>query len=268
MAEADFMARLCEAVARRPFEPFELELPDGRRVTVDRPEAIAFRAGVAVYLGQDRTCTLFNHRQMRQVALASDHPPRRQARPWTAGLLAGFLLGICGAVIAATVEIESIVGSGPIFSGIGLWVAEHGRRRGLRGMFWLGMSTLMLTLLVFAVINLAEWGPADARRPVSVMLMIYQSLAVSAGLIMLWRLFDDAREASPVPWQFNLRSLLGLICLIAVSLGAARVSFDLGLATLTATATAMTAATCGALAALGLVLYLRSKSIVSIHPGV
>lgn len=244
MGEPDLMQRLDESVKRQPFAPFDLRLPDGTLVTIDSPQAIAFRAGMAVYLGPDRTCTLFDHEEMRRFTLAVEHPPATGSRGVTAGWLTAFLLGICGAVIAATADIESIVGTGPAFSALGLVVAERGRRHRLRGMFWTGLSTLILSLFVFGLINVAEWSPDQARIPVAILLMIYQMVVIPAGLITLWKLFDTG--PTDRAWQFDLRSLLGLICLIAVSLAAARVANNQGVTPQTAAAIALATATlCG-----------------------
>ena len=113
-----------------------------------------------------------------------------------AGLLVMQLLGICGAVLAATIEIVSIVGSGPIFSILGLVVAECGRRSGSRALIWLGTSALVLALSLFGLINLAGWGPKEARDPVSLILLVYEGVIVPIGLIILWRAFVPRRSMS------------------------------------------------------------------------
>lgn len=46
---------------RVPFEPFEVELVSRTRFTVDHPEALVFRGGLAVYIALDGTPTLFDH---------------------------------------------------------------------------------------------------------------------------------------------------------------------------------------------------------------
>ena len=46
---------------RAPFRPFDVELVSGGRFTVDHPEALVFRGGVAVYVAPNGTPTLFDH---------------------------------------------------------------------------------------------------------------------------------------------------------------------------------------------------------------
>jgi hypothetical protein len=160
------------------------------------------------------------------------------------------LLGIAGSVVAAAVEIETIVGTGPVFSGVGGVVAECGRRCRMRGMFWLGISTLILSLFVFGLINVAEWSPGEAQRPVSVLLLIYECVAIPAGLMALWRLWVAAPDQPSGPWQFNLRSLMLVMVLVAVALAAVRAANRFSLGVLAAIAIGLCAA---ALFATGLI---------------
>ncbi len=46
---------------RAPFASFTVELVSGERITVDHPEALVYRGGLAVYVALDGTPTLFNH---------------------------------------------------------------------------------------------------------------------------------------------------------------------------------------------------------------
>jgi hypothetical protein len=49
--EAGNFDRTLRGMARRtPFEPFVVELVNGSRIEVDHPEAIVFRAGLAVFV--------------------------------------------------------------------------------------------------------------------------------------------------------------------------------------------------------------------------
>ena len=53
---------------RVPFQPFAVELVSGAVVTVDHPEAIVFRAGLAVYISPDGTPSLFDHEGVSQLS--------------------------------------------------------------------------------------------------------------------------------------------------------------------------------------------------------
>ncbi len=55
----DFSLR---AFARRtPFHPFSVELTSGEQFTVDHPEALVFRGGLAVYVAPDGRPVMFDH---------------------------------------------------------------------------------------------------------------------------------------------------------------------------------------------------------------
>jgi hypothetical protein len=256
MSDARLAQRLHASARRRPFEPFEVELPDGERLTIDDPEAVAVRGDVAVYIGPEGSCTLFESDQVRPLAR---HSPRRPgiSRSTLAGLLILHLLGIGGSVIAAAVQIESIVGTGPAFSVLGLIVAECGRRSRLRSMYWIGLSTLALSLFVFALINIAEWSPAEASVPVPVLLLAYESVVIPLGLRTLWRMFVAAPADARLARQFDLKSLLWLFGLLAVALAAGRAASDQGLSGMASTAIGIMT---GTIAVLGLMAFRAEQA--------
>jgi hypothetical protein len=51
-------------VRRRPFESFQIRFVDGESITIDHPEAVVFRGGVAVYISPRGEPTLFDHRSV------------------------------------------------------------------------------------------------------------------------------------------------------------------------------------------------------------
>jgi hypothetical protein len=52
---------------RKPFRPFTVELVSGDRVKVDHPEALVYRAGVAVYISPAGSLTVFDHEGVSQI---------------------------------------------------------------------------------------------------------------------------------------------------------------------------------------------------------
>lgn len=63
--EADNFDRSLRAfVRRRPFESFVIRFVDGLSITVDHPEAVVTRAGVAMYFDPEGQPTLFDHRSV------------------------------------------------------------------------------------------------------------------------------------------------------------------------------------------------------------
>jgi hypothetical protein len=64
---------------RVPFQPFAVELVSGSLITVDHPEALVFRSGLAAYIAPDGTPSLFDHEGVSQLLTAnqsrSTQPP-------------------------------------------------------------------------------------------------------------------------------------------------------------------------------------------------
>lgn len=69
-----------EAAHRRaPFRPFTVELVGGRRVVVDRPDALVVRGGVAVFVDDKGTPTIFDHEGVTAIlGEASGDGPRKR----------------------------------------------------------------------------------------------------------------------------------------------------------------------------------------------
>ena len=57
---------------RTPFKPFSVELVSGGRFTVDHPEALVFRAGLAVFIDPQGVPTLFDHEGVSRLVGAAD----------------------------------------------------------------------------------------------------------------------------------------------------------------------------------------------------
>ena len=60
---------------RVPFQPFAVELVSGSLVTVDHPEALVFRGGLAAYIAPDGTPSLFDHEGVSQLSEANRSEP-------------------------------------------------------------------------------------------------------------------------------------------------------------------------------------------------
>lgn len=144
-------------------------------------------------------------------------------------LTALLLVSISGAVIAATVEIETIVGTVPVLSlvGVGLCLAWIFHRRGL----WAPLVALSLpavSLSVFGLIYSRNWGPSEAAQPVSAILLVYQIAIMAVGLIGIREQLKLSHTSAKTRVQFSIRSLLGLTAIAAVALGAVRIALDQG----------------------------------------
>ncbi|MDB5291038.1 MAG: hypothetical protein JWL69_2279 [Phycisphaerales bacterium] len=59
---------------RVPFKSFTVELVSGARIRVDHPEAMALRAGVAVYIDPEGTPRFLDHESVSQVFDEANQP--------------------------------------------------------------------------------------------------------------------------------------------------------------------------------------------------
>ena len=71
--EQDHFERSLRAFIRRtPFKAFTVEFVSGGRVEVDHPEAVVFRAGVAVYLSPEGIPVLFDREGVSRLNGTTD----------------------------------------------------------------------------------------------------------------------------------------------------------------------------------------------------
>jgi hypothetical protein len=72
--ESEIFERGLHAFSRRnPFQSFNVELSSGERITVDHPEALVYRGGLAVYVALDGTPTLFDHAGVTRMIGSPDN---------------------------------------------------------------------------------------------------------------------------------------------------------------------------------------------------
>jgi hypothetical protein len=67
MTVDEFERTLRVLMRREPFEPFAVELLDGERFVVDKPDAVGFNAGAAAFLAADGTIHFFNNEEVRSL---------------------------------------------------------------------------------------------------------------------------------------------------------------------------------------------------------
>ena len=72
MEPENFDRSLRGFVWRRPFESFQIRFVDGESITIDHPEAVVFRGGVAVYISPRGEPTLFDHRTVSTLSNVPD----------------------------------------------------------------------------------------------------------------------------------------------------------------------------------------------------
>ena len=93
-------------------------------------------------------------------------------------------------VIVIAVEafnIESIIGSGPIFALVGISIAFLAIRQRNFFVAIFGASAPLFALFIFFLINVLSWGPADADQPVQWMSAAYAFFALPYAVWLLRR---------------------------------------------------------------------------------
>jgi hypothetical protein len=141
-------------------------------------------------------------------------------------LAALLFLASSACIVAAGIEIESIVATGPIAAIVGLLAAipfAWVRRWPLAAA---SLTLPLIAVLVFSLIAGNGWGPPQARRPVMVVLLGYELLVAPLWLGGLLRIVRGA-EQRPGKLQFPLRGLMIVMLIVAVALGAGRLAMRL-----------------------------------------
>lgn len=72
MSEQDFDNQLRAFVRRRPFFPFVVVFLDGREITVDLPNAIAFDVGGAGFISETKEIVLFECEEVSRIVAATE----------------------------------------------------------------------------------------------------------------------------------------------------------------------------------------------------
>lgn len=138
----------------------------------------------------------------------------------------GQMVGISGAVVASVIDIESIVGSGPILSltGLALAIGAWKTRRSRTGLLF-GLSAGAMTVAVFLLIFLRRWSPDDAKYPVPLILIGYEYLIAPVALLAAHELRQENATVLPGRHvQFNLRELLLVTTFLAIVFAAIRLA--------------------------------------------
>ena len=82
------------------------------------------------------------------------------------------LIVVVGVGLSAR-QIETILGSGPVLFLVGFITAFLSYRRRFPLGIILGTSGPLFALFIFALINILDWGPDDAKQPVPLIAVVY-----------------------------------------------------------------------------------------------
>lgn len=72
MEPENFERSLRAFTRRMPFQSFVVRFVDGNALTIDHPEALVLRGGVAVFISAAGQPTLFDYRSVSQLTTATD----------------------------------------------------------------------------------------------------------------------------------------------------------------------------------------------------
>jgi hypothetical protein len=86
---------------------------------------------------------------------------------------------------AAFVDVHTIVATGPILSMIGISGAIACVRRPCGFGTLIGVSGLGISLAIFLIIQLFNWGPSEAQEPVPLIGAVYMAILCVMGLVAL-----------------------------------------------------------------------------------
>ncbi len=176
------------------------------------------------------------------------------------------ILGISIAVTVATIEIESIVASGPIFSVMGIAAAVIAWRHASSSRFVFGLSASAISVICFLAIFLQGWSPSDAARPISTLLIVYELLFLPVGFVGFYRLIATLTPVMNRPGsQFTLRSLFVAVIVASLAAAAARIAYHSSQHAGTAIAVAICVAVLAAIIAICIVIGLRSRPRSGYH---
>jgi hypothetical protein len=75
MTIESFQETLRRLLRQEPFTPFAVELLDGERFVVDRPDAVGFNGGSAVFLDGEGLIHSFTSESVRAVGGSNGTPP-------------------------------------------------------------------------------------------------------------------------------------------------------------------------------------------------
>lgn len=90
------------------------------------------------------------------------------------------------------IEHETIVGSGPVFSLVGLVITMVALKGGQGSAAAFGMSAIVLSAVIVFLINYNGWSPLQGDGPITMMIWIYAAIAIPIGCRLVTRLRSDS----------------------------------------------------------------------------
>ncbi|QDU86812.1 hypothetical protein Pla175_01650 [Pirellulimonas nuda] len=153
-----------------------------------------------------------------------DEPPSETAHPRPFKLLLLISLVALAAAAAATYTVESILFSGPLLAGLGLFSLLCRRRQSNLWVVLLSAATPAVTVAIAASIAVFRIGSHEANPGVCSFLWLYALLHGVVVLGVLPRVACTQQGGAPLPaWpRFSMRALLMITTAVCLTLAAAR----------------------------------------------
>jgi hypothetical protein len=137
-------------------------------------------------------------------------------RTYLSILIVLLLLGLVASAIAAFVEIESILVSGPACTLVAVLIAIPSYRRSLQLPFLFGLSVPTVSVLCFVMIFGCDWSPAEAHFPIGSAIVLCVHLAIPFGIVSLLKVRRADLSKRGTSLQYGIIELLGLMFFTAV----------------------------------------------------
>jgi len=94
------------------------------------------------------------------------------------------LVAVAG-TFTAFISVHMIVATGPILSIVGISGTIASFRKRYDFGAWIGASGAIISLAIFLLIQLFNWGPAEAQEPVPLIGAVYMAILCVMGLVAL-----------------------------------------------------------------------------------
>lgn len=130
---------------------------------------------------------------MPVLEYAAPETSRPRRRAISTLLVLSITLLVLVPILIASINIESIMITGPLLAGIGICLVVFGVVGRNRLPFWIGVSHVVICAIVFAWIRAFNIRPRGAYAPVLILSLIYLVPGIVAPLVWLVRR-NDADE--------------------------------------------------------------------------
>ena len=143
---------------------------------------------------------------------------------WIAQVLAAITM-----LIAAGVETESIVATGPTLTVIGLLLGLSTRALQSKSALAFALSGPLVCAFIALLIAVFRWGPRQGHTPTLIVLITYVILIAPLAIISwreIWRWNTMAKEGPTHAFQFRLKTLLITMTATCILIAAAKFLAD------------------------------------------